>query len=138
MSLVQINWKPTPRELRKFGVVLFIGFALIGALLHWAGHRPAAALGCWAFGAIAGALGLTGTPLALPLYWAWMGVAFVMGHIMSRVLLTVFYYGMITPVGWLMRLLGRDKLMLRRKPRATYWQPVAPPPAKAAGYERQF
>jgi hypothetical protein len=56
---------------------------------------------------------------------------------MSRVLLAVFYYGMITPIGWGMRLAGRDKLWLRRKARATYWRPVAPPP-NVSSYERPF
>ena len=138
MSLVQINWKPDARALRKFGVAMLVGFGLIGLLLQFGPHhRPLAARVCWGFGAAAGLLGLTGTRAALPVYWAWMGLAFVMGSIMSRVVLTVFYFGMITPMGWGMRLAGRDKLRLRRRDVKTYWSDL-PPPAGKAGYERQF
>ncbi len=137
MSLVQINWKPGATDLRKFGVAMIVGFGIIGLLTQFVGHKPVAAYGCYGFGAAAGALGLTGTRLALPVYWAWMGVAFVMGNIMSRVLLAVFYFGMITPMGRAMRLRGRDKLRLRKRDVPTYWCDL-PPPADPASYERQF
>jgi hypothetical protein len=137
VSLVRINWKPGPAELRKFGWAMLIGFGLIGLILQFWLHRPLGARGCWIFGAVAGLLGLTGTKVALPVYWAWMGIAFVLGNVMGRVVLALFYFGMITPMGWVMRLGGRDKLTLRRGAHATYWRDC-PPPADKARYERQF
>ena len=135
MGMVRINWKPGPSELRKFGVAMLVGFAIIGAILWFGMHRPAAAKGAWIFGAVSGALGLTGTAVALPLYWAWMGIAYVFGNVMSRVLLALFFYGMITPMGLVMRLAGRDKLQLRHSA-PSYWRDV--PPHKEHDYERQF
>lgn len=136
MSLVRINWKPGPSELRKFGIAMLVGFAIVGAILRFGFHKPDAALGAWIFGAVAGALGLTGMPIALPVYWAWMGVGFVAGNVMSRLLLGIFFYGMITPMGLVMRLFGRDKLQLRRTAASTYWQRV--PPHAPNDFERQF
>ena len=143
MSLVQINWRPGPRELRSFGLVIAIGFGLIGLakLLwpwEWGLERSVPfALTCFAIAAAVGGAGLTGTRLALPFYWGWMGVAFVLGNVISRVVMCLFYYGVITPLGLLMRLTGRDKLQLRRRPVASYWVNLTPPTGQPQ-YERQF
>jgi hypothetical protein len=125
MSLVRINWRPDSTELRKFGLAMLVGFGLIGTLFHFGLNRTEVALVCWIFGAVAGVLGLTGWKAALPLYWTWMGIAFVLGNIMSRVVLTLFYYGMITPMGLCRRLAGRDRLKLRKPATSTYWIDVA-------------
>ena len=136
MSLVQINWNPSKKDLRIFGICMIVGFAAIAGLLLWRGHRTAAAV-CLVFGHVTGLIGLSGTKVALPIYWGWMAVALVMGNVISRVLLTVFYYLMITPMGLIMRLFGRDKLHLRRRNVDTYWVD-APAVSDKAQYERQF
>ena len=127
MSFVSINWKPDAKELRKFGWAMLIGFGLIGlALMAWPWdwpfpRAPRAAVVCWVFGAVAGLLGLTGTRAALPIYCVWMGVAFVMGNIVSRVVIAGIYFLVITPMGLAMRLTGRNKLQLKRRDVPTYW-----------------
>lgn len=135
--MININWNPGPRELRKFGVSMIVGFAIIGLLFLFVLDRPEAAPYCFAFGAIAGVLGLSGTRVALVVYLPWMLIAFVMGNIVSRVLLTVFFFVVITPVGLTRRLLRRDPLQLRQLPGPSYWKPL-PPPKEPAEYERQF
>lgn len=135
MALVEINWKPTPRELRKFGVTMIVGFAILGGLAYWRDH-PTLALVFACIGAGAGLLGLTGTRLALLVYLPWMAIAFVLGNIMSRVLVAVFFFGLITPMGLVMRLFGRDKLQRKNK-RASYWDDL-PRSTDRARYERQF
>lgn len=146
MGLIEINWRPEAGELRKFGWAMIAGFGLIGLLVylnsaHSSGWRDWSVgilpLVLWITGGVAGSLGLSGTRVALPVYWAWMGIAFVMGNIISRLLLVLFYYGMITPMGFCMRLAGRNKLTLRRAQVESYWQDVPPVPDKSR-YERQF
>jgi hypothetical protein len=137
MALVTINWTPTPRELRKFGLAMIVGFALIGTVFLLVLGRPNAAIACYIFGAIAGILGLTGSKIALPVYWAWMAVAYVMGNIISRVLLTLFFYLLITPTGLLRRFFGHDPLQLHRRATASYWHDL-PPIKNKKRYERQF
>ncbi len=135
MALVDINWRPTPRELRKFGVTMIIGFAIFAGLAYWRDH-PTLAVVFLAIGGGAGLLGLTGTRLALLVYLPWMALAFVMGNIMSRVLVALFFYGMITPMGVVMRLFGRDKLQ-RKNRRSSTWDDL-PRSSDRARYERQF
>ena len=51
----------------------------------------------------------------------WMGIAGVLGYVNSRILLTILYYGLLTPYGVVSRLVGRDPLDRRRPSRDTYW-----------------
>jgi hypothetical protein len=50
-----------------------------------------------------------------------MSVAGVLGYINSRILLTVLYYGLFTPYGFISRLFGRDPLVRRSPNQDTYW-----------------
>lgn len=141
MSFVQIDWHPDRKGLRSFGVSMLAGFGLIGLAFYlgWPfSPNVKVAYGCWIFGFVSGILGLTGTKVALPFYWLWMGIAFIMGNIMSRLLIASFFYFMITPMGLFMRLIGRDKLALRRRTCDTYWCDVPPPTTDRRRYERQF
>lgn len=143
MSVIRINWHPGPRELRSFGWVMLVAFGLIGLVkLAWPfawgfSRNPAVGGVCLAVAVVAGGLGIAGTKAALPFYWAWMGLAYVLGNVMSRVLFGIFFFGLVTPMALLMRLVGRDKLMLNKPDASTYWRD-APPPDAPERYERQF
>ena len=136
MALVEINWHPNRRELRQFGVSMLVGFGLFAAIagLYW--DRPRLAVGFVVFGALAGALGLSGRRVAMLVYGPWMAIAFVMGNIMSRLFIAVFYFLLITPMGLLMRLRRIDPLQ-RRNTRDSYWDDL-PVKSGRSRSERQF
>jgi hypothetical protein len=52
---------------------------------------------------------------------AWMRFAVALGHVNSRVLLTLMYYLVFTPYGLASRLFGRDPLRRRRGRGESYW-----------------
>ena len=137
MSLVAINWKPNARELRLFGVTMLIGCGLIGVVFQFVFKVQNVALFWYIFGGVVGLLGLTGTKVAMPGYWAWMGVAFVMGNIMSRVIIALVFYLVVTPMGLVRRLFGHDDLHLRKTKSDSYWSDVQHV-ADRSRYERQF
>ena len=57
-----------------------------------------------------------------PVYRVWMTLAVVMGFIMTRVILSVVYYLVMTPIGLAMRLFGKDPMHRRIDPEASsYW-----------------
>ena len=126
-----------PRELRKFGLVVGGVFALL-ALLWWFRGRhflifaiPSAPL--LLFGLV--------WPQALRyVYIAWMSAAFALGAIVSTVLLTFFYYLVVTPVGLTARACGKDFLGRRFDRSSTsYWIPRESPARKRHDeYEQQF
>lgn len=144
MSLVNINWHPDKKGIRDFGKAMLIGFGIIGlvfALWPWGFiiHRSwHVALGCWIFAAVVGGIGLTGSRLVMPVYLVWMGIAFVMGSILGRILVGALFYLLITPMGLGMRLIGRDKLQIKKPETETYWKPRTHPGLTPEDYERQF
>lgn len=137
MALVQIDWRPDAAEMRKFGVVVMAGMAIIGAVFHFGLDNAVVARGCWIAGAVLGLPALTGTALGLPGYWLWMGIAFVMGNIMSRVLLSLIFFLLVTPMGILRKALGNDPLSLKKETTDSYWVDVKGD-SGSTGYERQF
>ena len=44
----------------------------------------------------------------------WFGIANVLGTVMSKVLLSILFFVMVTPVGMLRRMAGADPLQLRK------------------------
>ena len=48
-----------------------------------------------------------------PVAVVWFGLSRVLGTVMSKVLLSVLFFGLVTPIGVLRRLFGKDSLKLR-------------------------
>ena len=51
--------------------------------------------------------------LYAPLAVVWLGFSHVLGTVMSKILLSILFFGVITPIGILRRLSGKDSLKLR-------------------------
>lgn len=129
--------KTGPRELRKFGLLVGGVFAALGIFFWLRGKSHSA------FFLLPGAvLVLTGLffPKALKaVYIFWMGIAIILGLIVSTILLTLFFFLVVTPIGLTARCLGKDFLRLKLNPDATtYWLLREQKPKSAADYERQF
>src|SRR5688572_17488247 len=75
------------------------------------------------FGGIAGVIILIGLiPVAAQAFHrSWMGIAALLGYMNSRILLSILYYGLFTPVGLVRRLIGRDPMNRRGTPQSSYW-----------------
>jgi multisubunit Na+/H+ antiporter MnhG subunit len=68
-----------------------------------------------------------------------MAMAIVLGRFMTRLLLTVFFFLVITPVGLIFRLMGRDALHRKLdRQAATYWIPKEYPIQDRTRYENYF
>ena len=125
MSLFEVEYHPERRQLRVFGVAGAAVLAVTGAMVY--PPQPTAAGLIWAAAAVAGAFAIM-RPGALR--WVYVGsmlVTWPIGLVVSWVVLAVVFYGVVTPVGLVMRLYGRDALGRRFDRRATtYWVPRAP------------
>jgi hypothetical protein len=111
---------PGRRDLRNLGLIFLVALGLIGAFLLWT-HRPA---GWYLLGlaAVFGLWGLTWPAGLRPVHRAWMTLAVALGFIVSRVLLSLIFYLVVTPVGLVLRLLGKDVLDMKLKDRPSYWR----------------
>jgi len=56
-----------------------------------------------------------------PLNKLWMGFGLVLGMIVSPIVMGVIFFMIFTPIGILMRLFGRDELLLQFKSKSSYW-----------------
>lgn len=119
----------TPGRLLAFGVILFVGFAVLGAWFHlW-----------WVAAIGAGVLVLTPVrPVSRRLYLGWMHLGLAMSRVTSPVALLVIFLVVITPVAFLSRLFRRDPLRLRPPAGVgTFWED-RPARGDAASYLRQY
>ncbi len=48
-----------------------------------------------------------------PIAVMWLGLSHLLGTVMSKILLSILFFGLVTPIGVLRRLLGKDSLKLR-------------------------
>lgn len=136
----EINWKPAATDLRKFAWSLVIGFPCIATVFFLAKWISAGALPEPRFFLMLGGIG-AGTGLvclllpfiARPLYYVWYALAACIGIVVANLIFCVMFYGLFTPMGLFMRIIGRDALNLKwKKGAATHWidAPPAPPPAQ--------
>jgi hypothetical protein len=129
--------KTGDRDLRKFGLMVGGVFAVLGGLFLWR-HKSFYPWFLWPGGVLLGFGALW--PRALKwVYLAWMSGAFVLGFIISHIILGIFFYLVITPIGLLARLAGKDFLSLKLDRAAkSYWIPRERKAKSPADYERQF
>lgn len=139
MSLIEVNWKPSQKELRQFALIWFPLACLALGFMIWRFTHSVN----WA--AIPVVLGLVLAPFA---YWipafsqalfsGWMAAAYPIGWTISHLIMAAIYFLLITPMGLVMRLCGRDSMGHRfDESRDTYWVPHQPP-KDSQQYFRQY
>jgi hypothetical protein len=106
---------------RSFGVSVGGALLLLSGALVWRGHpqRAEVAAVVALFLITAGLLRPTLLTSVADLWWRF---AHALGFVNSRVLLTIFFFGVLVPVGFVWRLTGRDPLD-RRRDRWRGWSP---------------
>jgi hypothetical protein len=125
------------RALRKFGLTVGGVFAVLGLLFLWR-HKAHYPYFLWP-GAALVVFGAAQPRVLKWIYIAWMSLAFVLGFVMAHVILTLFFFLVITPTGLIARLTGKDFLSLKLdRAASSYWIPREPKPKTPADYERQF
>jgi hypothetical protein len=127
--------------MRTWAALLASALGVVGSLFYFvdwgifAGGRNFAIF-LWIFGAFAFLTGITGSKLGLPAYWLWMGFVWTVSWIITHLALAAVFFLVVTPLALIARLIGRDRLQLRRKSTGSYWQSLDS--AKRHNPERQF
>ncbi len=131
------NIKSGKHDLRKFGITVGIVLCILGGLLLWRGREYCRYL-FYAGGAFL-VLGAAAPAVLWPIQKVWMTVAVVLGWIMTRVILSILFYLVITPTGLLSRIFGKRFLDLDfGGKRDSYWIPKKKTHLDKSDYERQF
>lgn len=84
-------------------------------------------------------LAVIAIPVLRPFHKLWMMLALFMGFVMSRVILTILYYFVLTPIGLIAKLIGKKFMPLTYDKNATtYWEKRENTVKQQIDYERQF
>lgn len=131
------NIKSGNRDIRKFGITIGLFLFVIAGFLYWRGKESfdiLLILGTALFG-----LGLLLPMILKPVYWLWMVLSIVLGWIMTRVILSLLFYLVITPIGLISRIFGHSFLDLQwDRSKTSYWNYRDQRQQSAEEYEQQF
>jgi hypothetical protein len=105
----RINQQPTMRDLRQFGLLVGGVFAVIGL---WPVVFRSESPRLWAMilGSLLVVLGALAPQSLKQIHKGWMKVGHILGSINTKIILGIIYYLLITPMGLVMRLLGKDPM----------------------------
>lgn len=122
MSLIELRTEASKKELAWFGLLLLAFLGIVGLVVWRATGALDAPRYIWGAGLALAAVYYAVPPLRRPLFAGWMYAAYPIGWVVSHVLLGAIYFGVLTPIGLLMRAAGYDP-MERRFDRAasSYW-----------------
>lgn len=138
MALVTIPWHPSRKDLRIFAALQILFFAFIAWTVWNRTGSTTVPGGILVVSAVLGVIGLV-TPAAIRwFYVGWMIAVFPIGWVISHTIIAGVYFLVITPIGLLLRLSGRDPMERRFEPAATTYWKVRPPAPDKARYFRQF
>jgi len=130
------NIKTKNKDIRSFGITIGIILLIVASLLFYYDKASYQAIAI-----IAGAfisLGIIIPILLKPAYLVWMTFAVILGWVMTRVILSIVFYLIMTPIGLITRLLGEDFLALKRLNSDSYWNNRDSNSEMNQDYEKQF
>ncbi|MEW6653550.1 MAG: SxtJ family membrane protein [Bacteroidota bacterium] len=126
------------KSIKKFGFTVGTVFVLLSALMFWLDFwqsvRFLFLLGGMLL--ILGAILKSKSQEMKIVYRFWMGIAFFLGWIMSRVILSFLFFVILTPIGFIAKIFGKKFLDLKFKSYSeSYWIPKE---NKQTDYEKMF
>ena len=117
---MKLKEKNLPVSNRSFGIVFFIFFILVSLwpllkneeIRFWSIYISIVFL----------ILGLINSKFLTPLNKSWYKLGIFLGTIMSPIVMGIIFFTVLTPIGFILRLMGKDLLKLKKKENIkTYW-----------------
>lgn len=105
---------------RSFGIVFAVAFAVLAAWPLKSGGEPRV----WALAAAVAFLlpALLRPRLLRPLNLLWFRLGLVLGAAVAPVVMSLLFFLVVTPIGWIVRAMGKDLLRLKLdRNAASYW-----------------
>ena len=131
------NIKSEKSDMRKFGIAIGVILLVIAGFLFWKEKESYQIF--LTVGTILFVLGILVPAVLKPIYWIWMIFATILGWIMTRVILSLLFYAIITPIGLILRVFGKQFLELRwDKSKESYWNFRTNEHRQNENYEKQF
>ena len=128
--------KSSRKDLKNFGITIGFIILIIGAFLFV--KEKDSFIYFFSTGSILIILGGITPVILKPIYKVWMIFAVIIGWIMTRVILSVLFFSIITIIGLFTRLIGKDFLNLKSKSNESYWNIRNKERELNQDYEKQF
>ena len=68
----------------------------------------------------------------------WMKLGFLLGKIISPIVMSILFFLLITPVALITKIFGRDELLLKKKNDLSYWKKRDKKTLSTNNFEKQF
>ena len=124
------------RDIRSFGITMGIILFIISGLLMYYNKEIYQIIVIIALTFVG--LGLIIPVVLKPIYFVWMTFATILGWVMTRVILSIVFYLILTPIGLFTRLVGEDFLSLKKVDLNSYWNHRNSAVELNQDYEKQF
>lgn len=135
MALIELNTRPNPKQVRTFGVIgLPVSLAALASIAWLRFDSLEAAGGLVIAALVVAALARIAPSLIRVLMVGFNVVTYPLSWVVSHLALAILYFGVLTPLGWIVRAIHGDPLARTRDDRlASYWMA-----RRATSLERYF
>ena len=121
---------------KKFGFFFTIVFAVASAYFY----NSTSASWAYTFGLVSLTFLIVSTvksEILLPFNKLWMWFGHLLGMIVRPIILGVIFFGLFTPIAFVMRISGRDELRLKLLKKPSHWI-SRNEPIKSESFKQQF
>lgn len=133
-----LNGKRSYRAEREFGLLVGGVLLTLGGWWLYRGKYGALPVALLSIGAALVVLGASAPKSLVVPNRLWMGLAEALGFVMTRVILGVVFFLLVTPIGLLRRLSGGDPLSRRARRAESYWKPYTERRNDPKHYEKMY
>ena len=121
--MIAIQWNPSTKQLRQFAGIWFPAFC---GLVGWSigqktGYWSGVEIG-WVLAGLLSVGGLVLPALIRPIFVGLILVTFPIGWVVSHLLLGLIFYGVVTPIGLILRISVHDLLQLKKPGGNSVWK----------------
>jgi len=113
---------------RSFGIVFFVVFLIIALYPIINNQEPR--LWSLIISLIFLFLGLLNSKFLTPLNKLWFKFGLILGKIISPIIMAIIFFLVVTPIGVIMRIIGKDLLNLKFNKDKSYWIEKTGPKSK--------
>lgn len=136
--MIEINKNPSARELKQFGALWLIFFAIVGGITWYRTGSQAGGVAVWTIALVTATVGFLLPSFMRLVYVGMSYAAFPIGWLISHIVLALAYYLVLTPIAFVLKMAARDSLELRfDRSVESYWTRL-PRIEDSNRYFRQF
>ena len=119
-KLLMTNRYPLPSN-KKIGIFFFIILTILSVVLFIYDYTLISVI-TLTTGLISLTLSYLKPDLLLPVNKAWMTLGYLLGYIVSPIVIGSIFFVIFTPIGIFLKIIGRDELKLLNKNSDSYWR----------------